>query len=427
MIGLLSRSTPGRISRQCGFVDPFANSLYAFVIMTWFLAGGYTPVGSLIECLDKQDSQYRCITPGLICISPTSVNEATYRAQRNQCRSQIMHSFNIAIDYFCYTHDCTGIKLSEPAATVKDNARTQCDTSSGSATSSPTPLNLPANMANLNSLLSAAGAGNLTCPGTTNQCTGYSYSDWSPCSASGQQSRQQTGFLPAGCTGTPPGLPELYRVCTPACTGYLYTDWTPSVCPANGQQTRQQTGFDPVGCTGTPPGPPELTRQCTPAPSGTVYKGPYRIQTTMTRQKDRDFVIYTCTCTFTKTGNITATFTVAPDNTIRGTATNSDLTTSLSSCRTDPAGMDACYPEGGTSEPPLGFSFGSVFFGTMPNITAWDFGGEGSASLCLNRTDISGTVSDTSISGTLTIRQYDPTDKSCSVSTSSSQILLQRQ
>jgi hypothetical protein len=98
-------------------------------------------------------------------------------------------------------------------------------------------------------------------------CTDYTYSDWTACDANGQQSRTQTGLLPAGCTGTPSAAPVLTQSCTPssaACTDYTYSDWT--ACDANGQQSRTQTGLLPAGCTGTPSAAPVLTQSCNNVP-----------------------------------------------------------------------------------------------------------------------------------------------------------------
>lgn len=324
--------TCGRIVKQRGYFDPFANSLYAIVIMTWFLSGGNAPVESFIECLNKQDSQYQCITPGRICISPTSVNEATYRSQRDQCKSQILTMFSLILNDFCNTRDCTGIKLSEPAATVKDNARTQ------------------------------------------------------------------------------------YYA---ACTDYTYTDWSPSACPANGQQTREVTGYLPQGCAILPPAPPELTKQCTPAPSGpATYSGYYSVEGTVNRFIDK----YTCSCTLTMGGNITATVDVAPDNTYTGTVAWSNGFGKLSTCGTTPVGFDACYDvySGQTwttnwPDIPLG--------GTLP----MKFGFFGAGGLCGQSTLFTETtLTDSVISGTAGMTTLVADQTLCRVENGTGQFTLQR-
>jgi hypothetical protein len=111
----------------------------------------------------------------------------------------------------------------------------------------------------------------ITCPAPAPvACTDYTYSGWSACDASGQQTRTVTGNTPSGCTGTPSAQPVLTQACTPpppapaACTGYTYSSW--SVCSASGQQTRTVTDYAPAGCTGTPPSQPVLTQACTPPP-----------------------------------------------------------------------------------------------------------------------------------------------------------------
>lgn len=98
-------------------------------------------------------------------------------------------------------------------------------------------------------------------------CTDYTYSAWSACDVSGQQTRTVTGNLPAGCAGTPSTAAVLTQACTPtpaACTDYTYSAW--SACGSNSQQTRTVTGNLPAGCTGTPSVAAVLTQACTYVP-----------------------------------------------------------------------------------------------------------------------------------------------------------------
>jgi hypothetical protein len=136
------------------------------------------------------------------------------------------------------------------------------------------------NIAEINAGTNPGDGGSTPAPAPV-ACTDYEYSAWSACDANGQQTRTQTGLLPANCTGTPSAQPVLTQSCTPpsvpvACTDYEYSAW--SACDANGQQTRTQTGLLPANCTGTPSGQPLLTQVCnyvppteppTP-PSGTI-------------------------------------------------------------------------------------------------------------------------------------------------------------
>lgn len=88
-------------------------------------------------------------------------------------------------------------------------------------------------------------------------CTSFTYSAWSTCSASSQQTRTITSSSPAGCTG---GNPVTTQSCTPTCTSFTYSAWSPSTCPASRQQTRTITSSSPAGCTG---GSPITTQSCT--------------------------------------------------------------------------------------------------------------------------------------------------------------------
>lgn len=376
---LLSRTTLGRTSKQRGFVDPFANSLYVILTMAAILAGGETPNENyVINCLNTQDYLYKCLwkLPGYPAWCE-GINNSFYQERKNSCKQLVLDElFNSVRSVFCQTQDCTGIELSEPSVTALSNAQTQCDTTptSPAGPSFPIPVQLPPSLAHLNSLLSAAVAGDLTCPG---------------------------------------GAPT-------ACTGYTYSDWSPSTCPASGQQTRQQTGFLPAGCSGTPTTPMEpLTRQCTAVPSGpTTYSGNYSVQGTVKRFIDK----YTCSCTLTLDGNIAATVNVAGDNTYTGTVTWSNGYGKLTGCGTTPTGFDACYD----------VYSGQTWTTNWPDIPAGGalpvrFGFFGAGGLCGQTTTFTATsLTDTSMSGTASMTTSVANQTLCRVENGTGQFTLQR-
>ena len=88
------------------------------------------------------------------------------------------------------------------------------------------------------------------CNYQTPTCTGWTYSDWTPCNSSGTQTRTTSSPTPTGCTG---GTPDaLSRNCTYVPQACTEANWTsslsPTVCPNSGQQTKNWTK---VGdCTG---------------------------------------------------------------------------------------------------------------------------------------------------------------------------------
>jgi len=91
-------------------------------------------------------------------------------------------------------------------------------------------------------------------------CTSFTYSDWSLCSSSGQQTRTVISSLPNSCTG---GNSVLTQSCTytpPACVSWTYSDWDACI---NNQQTRTITSSQPVNCTG---GNPILSQGCDSTP-----------------------------------------------------------------------------------------------------------------------------------------------------------------
>lgn len=56
---------------------------------------------------------------------------------------------------------------------------------------------------------------NVTCSGgTPSACTDFNYSVWGACQSNNTQTRTYSGYLPAGCTGTPSGTPVLSQSCT---------------------------------------------------------------------------------------------------------------------------------------------------------------------------------------------------------------------
>lgn len=94
----------------------------------------------------------------------------------------------------------------------------------------------------------------INCP--IDQCTSYTYSDWSACQPTGTRTRTVVSKSPAGCTGDPaPNL--LTESCTyiQPCTAYIYSD---SKCIPNGNGlgtiTRTYKGI-PEGCSGNVPPP----------------------------------------------------------------------------------------------------------------------------------------------------------------------------
>lgn len=97
---------------------------------------------------------------------------------------------------------------------------------------------------------------NQTCTPPPQTCTSWAYSDWSSCSADGQQIRTITSFFPYGCIG---GEPVLSQGCTPVCTTWVYSDW--GSCSTQGMQTRNIISSSPDNCSG---GNPTLSQSCIP-------------------------------------------------------------------------------------------------------------------------------------------------------------------
>ncbi|OHA95768.1 MAG: hypothetical protein A3C63_02060 [Candidatus Zambryskibacteria bacterium RIFCSPHIGHO2_02_FULL_39_82] len=91
-------------------------------------------------------------------------------------------------------------------------------------------------------------------------CTSWTYSEWSSCSSSGQQTRSTISSSPNSCAG---GSPVLTQSCTytpPTCTSWNYSNW--NVC-ANNQQTRTITSSQPASCVG---GNPTVNQSCDSTP-----------------------------------------------------------------------------------------------------------------------------------------------------------------
>ncbi len=104
-------------------------------------------------------------------------------------------------------------------------------------------------------------------------CTSFTYSAWSACSTSGQQTRTIISNSPNGCVG---GSPEtLTQNCIRPCTAddYTYT-LSPSVCPTNGQQNMtyvKKSGL--TDCSGGAVAPANGIMSCTyNAPACTDYQ-----------------------------------------------------------------------------------------------------------------------------------------------------------
>ncbi|GEM_PF-6405355 len=107
------------------------------------------------------------------------------------------------------------------------------------------------------SVIESAGSDKIA---STPTCTSWTYSTWTACSFSGQQTRSIISSFPNNCVG---GNPVLAQSCTyippppPACTFWTYSDYGACV---NGQQTRIITSSQPTNCIG---GNPVLNQSCT--------------------------------------------------------------------------------------------------------------------------------------------------------------------
>lgn len=131
-------------------------------------------------------------------------------------------------------------------------------------------INTPSNIALNIRTLQLYGSLSNVAPTT---CTSFTYSAWSVCSASGQQTRTVVSSSPSGCVG---GSPEyLAQNCIRPCTAddYTYT-LSPSVCPTNGQQTMtyvKKSGL--TECSGGVAAPANGTMSCIyNAPACTSYQ-----------------------------------------------------------------------------------------------------------------------------------------------------------
>ena len=106
-------------------------------------------------------------------------------------------------------YNCTGC---HGVSTIKgtDNASTVTKIMDSIA-----PGGMMANISSVNKLTQAEAQAiaDVLFPPTTTACTDYTYSAWSACDTNGQQSRTQTGYLPANCTGTPSAQPVLTQTC----------------------------------------------------------------------------------------------------------------------------------------------------------------------------------------------------------------------
>ncbi|MDD5569027.1 MAG: peptidoglycan-binding domain-containing protein [Candidatus Pacebacteria bacterium] len=108
--------------------------------------------------------------------------------------------------------------------------------------------------------------GHSSAPTKSATCTSWTYSSWSTCSASGQQTRTVLSSFPKKCVN---GNPIVSQSCTPAlpnptpptCTSWVYSNW--SACSSNGQQTRTVLSSSPSGCIN---GNPVISQSCTPPP-----------------------------------------------------------------------------------------------------------------------------------------------------------------
>ena len=102
-------------------------------------------------------------------------------------------------------------------------------------------------------------------------CTSWTYSDWATCSSNSQQTRTIATSLPSGCTGGSPVLSQSCIYTPPTCTSWTYSDWT--TCSSSGQQTRTVSTSLPSGCTG---GSPVLNQSCTPTISNLTQVAGWR-------------------------------------------------------------------------------------------------------------------------------------------------------
>ena len=91
----------------------------------------------------------------------------------------------------------------------------------------------------------------------TTVCTSWTYSDWTDCSSSGQQSRNIISSLPTNCSGGSPLLSQSCSYSVPTCTSWTYSDWTD--CSSSGQQSRNIISSLPTNCSG---GSPLLSQSC---------------------------------------------------------------------------------------------------------------------------------------------------------------------
>ncbi len=92
-------------------------------------------------------------------------------------------------------------------------------------------------------------------------CTSWTYSNWSSCSSSGQQTRTTTSASPNSCVGGSPILTQSCAYTPPVCTSWTYSNW--STCQSNNTQNRTKISSSPSSCSG---GSPVLTQSCTYTP-----------------------------------------------------------------------------------------------------------------------------------------------------------------
>ena len=172
-----------------------------------------------------------------------------------------------------------------------------------------------------------------------------------------------------------------------------------------------------------------VTKTCTmTVPQPPSYSGTYQVQGTVKRFTNFHGTQYTCSCTLTQIGKVTATIDyVTSDSSFGGKVVYADSSGTLSNCATTPAGINACSPDYSGESWAMylnNLSTGGIIAGKIPDVTWWfnDYGGP-----CSPLTTFSGTISYyTSIAGTVTMTPKDPTYQYCTVIGGTAQFTLQR-
>ncbi len=164
-----------------------------------------------------------------------------------------------------------------------------------------------------------------------------------------------------------------------------------------------------------------VTKTFTTTVSYPTYSGTFQVQGVEKHFTTWHDTAYTCSCTLTRKGTATVTiepFTTSANKPYIGHVKYTNITSTLSGCSTTPpvspdgVNVDMCYPHH-SGESWIDTSIASIpGVWTIPTTVTWSYNGYGGP--CSPITIFSGTVTDTMISGTVSLTP-DPTDKFCSM------------